>query len=293
MPDISLVAFDLDGTLLDSRQTLRPDVRSAVARLQEEAVFVTIVTGRSLAAAEPFVRELGLITPFGLIHGALVRNIQGLEIVKRAIPEVGVREALELAVENDCIPFVIGCDGGGSLTICEEDRDHPTVKFILSDSATGNEVSGHEVRFVPRDRIRTPAYTVYAVGRKERITRYLESTEAQPVKVFNAGRFPVHAVNAVPELRESHEVIMLNPIGADKETALRAIADTLGVRLENVLAFGDWHNDIPMLQAAGHAVLMGNATRELARSIQHPRLVRTGSNDGTGIVDGLARFGLF
>jgi hydroxymethylpyrimidine pyrophosphatase-like HAD family hydrolase len=41
MPDITLVAFDLDGTLLDSANRIRRDSLAALTRLQEEGVFVT------------------------------------------------------------------------------------------------------------------------------------------------------------------------------------------------------------------------------------------------------------
>jgi hypothetical protein len=82
-------------------------------------------------------------------------------------------------------------------------------------------------------------------------------------------------------------------MGADKGTALEAVAETLGVPMNNTLAVGDWHNDLPMLAKAGYAAVMGNAPPEILNRIGHPNVYRTGTNDGTGIVDALARFGLF
>jgi HMP-PP phosphatase len=292
MVEISLVAFDLDGTLLDSNSQLRPDVRNAVVQLQQEGTFVTLVTGRSFSSTAPIAEELGVRVPFGVVHGALVRDLVGLEIVKRVIPEVGVHEALDLAVHNDCVPIVVGCEEGQELAICEEHRDHPIVHFTLSLQEKGGELRSHEPVFFPRREIALKAFAIYAIGLRERISSLLAETERMRVKIFNAARFPVHAIEADPQLKETHEVAMLTPIGADKRTALEAIAETLGASMKDVLAFGDWHNDVPMLQAAGHAVLMGNAPSGLAGTIGHPNLVRTGHHDGSGIVDGLARFGL-
>jgi hypothetical protein len=93
-------------------------------------------------------------------------------------------------------------------------------------------------------------------------------------------------------VQKSYEVAMLTPIGADKRVALEAIAESLGVPMAEVLAFGDWHNDVPMLAAAGGAVLMGNAPAEVAAKLNHHNLYRTGTNDGDGVVQALERFGL-
>jgi hydroxymethylpyrimidine pyrophosphatase-like HAD family hydrolase len=216
----------------------------------------------------------------------------GLEIVKRVIPEVGVREAVDLAMQHDCVPIVVGCEREQELAIREEHRDHPIVHFTLSLQEKGGELRGREPVYFTREEIEFKAFAIYAIGLRERISSLLAEAAEKRVRIFNAARFPVHAIEADPRLKETHDVAMLTPIGADKRVALEAIAETLGVPMRDVLAFGDWHNDIPMLQAAGHAVLMGNAPSGLAASIDHPNLVRTGHHDRSGIVDGLRRFGL-
>lgn len=47
--------------------------------------------------------------------------------------------------------------------------------------------------------------------------------------------------------------------GVSKATGLRWIAQRLGAAADDVLAFGDMPNDIPMLRWAGHGVAMANA----------------------------------
>ena len=54
--------------------------------------------------------------------------------------------------------------------------------------------------------------------------------------------------------------IEINPAGCNKGTALRALADSLGIPMSHVMALGDNDNDVPMLRAAGYGVAMGNAT---------------------------------
>jgi Cof subfamily protein (haloacid dehalogenase superfamily) len=291
MREISLVAFDLDGTLLDSRKRIRPDARAAITRMQEAGVFVTLVTGRNYASTAPYARELQLQTPFGLVHGALVRDLLGLEILKRAIPAAGVLEAVDLAAQLDCAAMVVGIHGENNLTFCEEDRSHPAVRYVIGTEGAENQTVSAETQFVPRAEARLDAYVVYVMGRKEHIDTYLASVHSQEVRLFNAERYPVHG-GGDEQITRDFAVAMLTPMGADKANALGVIAETLGVGMESVLAFGDWHNDRTMLEAAGHAVLMGNAPDNLAELIKHPHLFRTGHNDETGVVDGLRRFGL-
>lgn len=51
--------------------------------------------------------------------------------------------------------------------------------------------------------------------------------------------------------------------GVNKGAALRALVAILGVPMEQTLALGDDENDIPLLQAAGLGVAMGNARDEI------------------------------
>jgi hydroxymethylpyrimidine pyrophosphatase-like HAD family hydrolase len=51
--------------------------------------------------------------------------------------------------------------------------------------------------------------------------------------------------------------------GCSKGHALARWAAYRGYHREQVMAIGDNHNDVEMLEFAGHAVIMGNACEEL------------------------------
>ena len=53
------------------------------------------------------------------------------------------------------------------------------------------------------------------------------------------------------------------PEGAGKGNAVRAIAEYFGIDTADVMAFGDYTNDLPMLRAAGHPVAMENGVQAL------------------------------
>ena len=56
---------------------------------------------------------------------------------------------------------------------------------------------------------------------------------------------------------------------ADKGTGLTGLCRSLGIALEDVMAFGDNYNDLPMLDIVGHPYLMENAAKAL-----HPLIPR-------------------
>jgi len=73
-----------------------------------------------------------------------------------------------------------------------------------------------------------------------------------------------------------------------KGAALRRIAHTLDVPREQIIAFGDNHNDLDMLEFAGVGVAMGNASAE-AKAVAD---LVTGSNLQDGIAQALLHLGV-
>jgi Cof subfamily protein (haloacid dehalogenase superfamily) len=76
-------------------------------------------------------------------------------------------------------------------------------------------------------------------------------------------------------------LVEVSPIGISKAMGLDEVARPLEITAEDVVAFGDMPNDIPMLRWAGHGVAMGNAHPEALAAADE---VTTGNDD-----DGLAR----
>jgi len=64
-----------------------------------------------------------------------------------------------------------------------------------------------------------------------------------------------------------------------KGHALRRWAEQRGIAREQVMAIGDNHNDLEMLEFAGVAVVMGNASNELKQN----GWMLTGSNEESGV----------
>ena len=72
--NIKLIAIDMDGTLLYSRNEITPRVKQAVLAAAEKGVKIVISTGRIYSSARQYTRLLGIETPIISSNGALIRK---------------------------------------------------------------------------------------------------------------------------------------------------------------------------------------------------------------------------
>jgi len=78
------------------------------------------------------------------------------------------------------------------------------------------------------------------------------------------------------------------PKGGGKDVGMQVIMDHLGITRDEVMAFGDGGNDLPMLIHAGIGVAMGNAEDEVKAHADYI----TDHVDEDGLVNALHHFGL-
>lgn len=88
-----------------------------------------------------------------------------------------------------------------------------------------------------------------------------------------------------------HLIDVVAPQGG-KARAIAAYAARSGWSLAQVVAAGDSGNDIDMLTACGHAIVVGNASDELADLPDRDGLHRVNAPHARGVLEGLAALGL-
>ena len=82
--------------------------------------------------------------------------------------------------------------------------------------------------------------------------------------------------------------IEIIPKNIDKGTALEAVSELLSIPLSDMIAFGDWDNDIGMLRTAGMGVCMANGSEGAKRAAN----MITASNNDDGIDKALRKLGI-
>jgi len=84
---------------------------------------------------------------------------------------------------------------------------------------------------------------------------------------------------------------VLAPLGG-KAAAVAAYARRLDLSLGACVAAGDSGNDVDMLEACGHAIVVGNASDELAGLVARDGLMRVKGHHAHGVLEGLERLSL-
>lgn len=256
---IDLVAFDLDGTVLDSEGRL---AASAVAALEE-------LIGRGIPIASISGRSMLRIEHCFAAHPALARALymagyNGSVILgpgEGAAREVLREERLDEASFAQLVEY--GRAEGLNLIYClfertaagiaEEYRHVRPIDHLEALGGPGMVLDADLYARCQRGEFGAPPKIMLEVA-PERRDQHIAAIEALcGEQVYVAWALP----DRVEFMRR----------GVDKGVALRTLAERVGGCVERVLAIGDADNDLPMLRAAGTGVLLGNAKDEVKAAV--------------------------
>ncbi|AOY01111.1 pyridoxal phosphatase [Jeongeupia sp. USM3] len=271
MADIRLVAFDLDGTLLTSRQTIPDDARAAIAGVRARGIDVMLVTGRHHVMAYPYHHALGLDTPAICCNGTYLYDYAGRDAIVSRPLSAETAGALVRWARDEGLHALVYVDDAmvaksydAHLDRLREwandlpDAVRPTIRLARGDF--GNEIAG-----------------------AKRIWKLVVSHPEPAWIADSIARLPAGlALSCEWSWRNRVDIAAA---GNSKGARLAEYAAMRGWAPENVLAFGDHMNDISMLRWAGTGVAMGNAEDEVKAAAD----LVTGSNDDSGIASMLGR----
>lgn len=264
---IKIVFFDIDGTLVDDKDQVPASVSPALEALRAQGILTGISTGRCPSELRQF-RAAHPELPFDVevfANGALVRK-DGQLIARHPLPKEEVCRLVEICRKNDLIYWV---------------SDENEWYFSVADlSPLGNILLEDEtLRADYHDPDHHLAHDVY-MGEilldEEKLREYPVSLrEIELVRGMLLGGGPGPMLDFWSK-------------NVSKATGVTECLETLGIRPEEAMAFGDSFNDIPILQLVGVGVAMGNGTAAVKKAADFV----TKDLREDGIVYALHHFGL-
>jgi len=236
-----LAVFDMDDTLLGPDRQISPENLSALERLRSAGMEVVIASGRHHSNISEFEGALGFQGWVISAGGAVVRHAETQELLY----EVTVPQELGLEL------FHRGRDLGISLLGYHRTGifcDAPSEWIALYTRRT------HQVPIadIP-GLIDTGLQKLIWTTARERIAQLTPVLQRE-----YRGR--LYVVNTEHEMLE-----FLSP-QANKALATQALAVRLGIGREQVLAFGDGNNDVPLLEWAGMSFAMAHGRESAKRA---------------------------
>jgi len=259
-----LIALDVDGTLLNDDHHLSDENKAAIAEVTQRGSQIVLCTGRSPQNSIPFMEEMGL-TGYVLGHnGAATVRVEDREVLHQyGLDPRGLDPYIAYCRERDIhfdvnTSFDIYVDNVANLT---QEASYMYEHFHMMPAS------------LPAwDDFRDPIlkFTVFTksdiLDEAEREWR----TWGGDYNILRSGEFFVDFMH--PE--------------SSKGNALKHLAMQLGVQQEEVLAIGNYFNDISMLTYAGMGIAMDNSPLEVKAAAN----AITGTNNEHGVRDALIKY---
>ncbi|VDG19752.1 Putative phosphatase YitU [Lactobacillus plantarum] [Lactiplantibacillus mudanjiangensis] len=233
-----LIALDLDGTTLNETSRLNPATIQTMQRLQAAGHIVSIITGRSYQGSQAIYDELKLNSPMINFNGSL-GHLPHQDWA--AEYQFTLNKAVVLALVNQ--------------------REQLGINQIIAENKNSNLTAGEDLvagQFFPevanspklsaKTLTRNPNSLVLIV-KPERRTAIIDWIKARFDDLVDIGVWG--GPNAILEITSK---------GVHKARGMAYLAEHFHISRQNIIAFGDEHNDLEMLQYAGLGVAMTNGT---------------------------------
>lgn len=232
-----MIATDLDGTLLGSDHQFSARTMQAIGAASAAGIVVVPATGRSHMTAVPLLRSMPAIRWAVCSNGASLYDIAADRVADHHLIDDDDLVALGHAVRQ-IDGAAIAWEGVDTFGADASFRARYPISdgWVLSSGSDRLPTSGVIKLLVSHDTLADRA-----------LVALLAPRISIDVEVSTSGAPFVEITGA----------------GIDKSFGLQVLAERLEIDAADVVAFGDNHNDLPMLRWAGHSVAMGNALDEV------------------------------
>lgn len=251
---IKLIASDIDGTLVaDGSSQINPEIYTEILRLRSKGIQFAAASGRQWFSIDrlfvPIREKIFYLSDNGAYIGCHARNLFLTEIDRTLIMEMieDARKENELEIVLSG-PDVVYLDTKND-ELCHwlTDSYHFAIKRV--DDLTKVEDKFIKIAFYRKNQVET-------YGRE------LREKYQDQLKITISGEMWMDCM--------AH--------GVNKGQAIKTLQESLEIRPEETMVFGDQLNDIEMLNQAYYSFAVGNARPEVKKAARF--LADTNVNDG-------------
>lgn len=251
----SIVFADMDGTFLTTSKDVLPQSYEALDLLAVRHVPFVPCTGRPVSAVPSAVLRHPATTYVVGSNGSVVYDMTQHQNV-----------------------LVVGMDKERILALYERVRGLRATFDVFADGEVYAERARYEA--MGSYGIDAPSLEVLRRVRKPvdlTVPQLVQRARAvEKITCFWCNESDRHAIQkAIEEVGGFYSAhghpknFELQRQGTNKGSALMWLCEHLGLRASDAVAFGDELNDVPMLEAAGDGVAMGNAVSEVLAAANH------------------------
>lgn len=269
---VRMIGIDLDGTLLTSQKELTAYTKEVLERTVRQGIIVMPATGRPLSGVPGELMEFPGFRYAVTANGARVVDLRTRETLFEELVSVeAARKVLEVFGHYDSLREIY-YDGIG---YAQTDALQNISRYLKEKPMA---------EYITRTRVPVPDI----LEKFEEENRCADKVQGLFISVEDRN-LAIEELKAVPGIEITGALKMnieVNAAGVNKGKALVRLGEILGIRREEIMAFGDGSNDLKMMREVGMGVAMGNARKEIKEAADYI----TGSNDEDGVAGFLEEF---
>lgn len=264
-----LIALDMDDTLLTSGLQISDRAVNAIQKLAAQKIFIVICTGRMQKGIEPFVRRLCLpqneFSRYAILsNGSLIFDLHS----KREIFSRKVDYEILLRAKEEAARLGLPC------------------QVYDSENSFSNVENNFSRKEVILSKIELKVPDDFDSFLKQGFSKMLIPGDEQTIKKLFGILQNALGERAVIVISKPYFLEVLPP-NSGKGEALEILSERLGIKMRDVMAFGDSMNDETMILKSGLSVAMKNGLQTIQ---DEAKFVTRFSNDEDGVADFLEEF---
>lgn len=260
---IKLVAIDMDGTLLNSKKELLEETKQYFKDFhkKETETLLVLCTGRPETGIRPYLKDLGYLEENHYIISQNGANIYesrtGKRVMDAFLDSAAIQKWIELGKKHGISVMGAGVD----YYYCFDQEPTEWMEFDVK------LVSGKLKRIPTKESLNTDFYKILLMGDEEQLSEFETFIPQEWRDEFYVVRSQKYLVEVLTK-------------GVNKAFGLEKLAQKLNIEPSEIAAIGDAANDIEMLEYAGLAIAMGNASEEVKAIAD----IVTDTNENNGVI---------
>ena len=260
---IKLIAIDMDGTLLNSKKELLEETKQYFKDFhkKETDTLLVLCTGRPESGIRPYLKDLGYLEENHYIISQNGANIYesrtGKRVMDAFLDSAAIQKWIELGKKHGISVMGAGVD----YYYCFDQEPTEWMEFDVK------LVSGKLKRIPTKESLNTDFYKILLMGDEVQLNEFETFIPEEWRGEFYVVRSQKYLVEVLTK-------------GVNKAFGLEKLAQKLNIQPSEIAAIGDAANDIEMLEYAGLAIAMGNASEEVKAIAD----IVTDTNENNGVI---------
>lgn len=264
--EYKLIAIDMDGTLLNSKNMITERTINAIEKAEEKGVQIVLSTGRLLSSARYFSDKLGLKNPVLACNGAIIIDKNREIIYSKSLEKQVANKVMDLGKKYNVYFHFYNEECLFTNQYVKEVVDYYSDKDQKIDIRIYNKDSE-----ILEDKNLNIYKFLFIDNDFEKLAKLKEEL------------LSVDRINISKSWENNLEVMDLE---ASKGLGLEYICNGLSISRDQVIAIGDSDNDLSMINFAGLGVSMGNGNEMVRNNADYI----TSTNDEDGVAKVIEKF---